>query len=244
MTGGPARRRLRRLGAAGSLALVLSGCSLVGLGDDGAGTSPASPTEATVDPLEVDSTFTTNGTFQAHDTARGLRDLDFVYTMYPTQATPRTGEWYPRGKKYFTFTFQAYDLAQQIRAPFATKRRVYLDTIKVTSRTITADGGRTERPYRLDAEAKEITLDPEPTGNRFGMLITSPKGAFELRNQVIGSMSEDTRGVELTFTAVVHAETSAGSGDYERRAIKQVVPISIFASDTPTRAARVPVDAG
>jgi hypothetical protein len=247
-----ARRSTRALARAQRVVMValcavlltggLSSCALLEGGDPST-PEPEAPTSASVSDLEVDSQFTRDGTFQSHIEVRGARDVDFVYTLYPTKATPRTNEWYPRGKKYFTWTFQAYDLARDLRDPFETKREVYLDRVRVTSRTITADGGRTQRPYRLDAEARDITFDPEPQATRYGMLITSPKGSFELRNQSIGTVSDDTRGVELRFSAVVHVETRAGSGDFVERTVTQVVPIAIFASDERTEAAPIPVDA-
>jgi hypothetical protein len=238
------RRPLVALAALG-LAVSLSGCSaiedLTGGGDDPveAESPAASATEAI-----YDSQFTRDGTFQSHVDIEGV---DFVYNIYPTKATPRTNEWYPRGKKYFSFTFGAYDLNRALRDPFATKRKVYLGNIKVTSKTILADGSRgTERPYKLDADAKTITFDPEPTQDpKYGMLITSPKGAFELRNQEIGEMSLDTRGVDMTFSATVWIQDSAGaSTSYQRHVIKQKVPMAIFESDEETVVAEIPIDAG
>lgn len=220
-------------------ALVLSGCGLL---DNG---SEPTPAETAPTPAErvYDSQFTRDGTFQSHIEVEGAKDVDFVYTLYPTKSTPRTNEWYPRGKKFFSFTFQAYDLAQGLRDPFRTKRKVYLDRIKVTSKTITSGGGRTERPYRLDAEARRITFDPEPLATRYGMLITSPKGAFELRNQAIEGTAPDTRGIDLLFTATVWIETAAGSGRFIERQVEQTVPIAIFESEEKTEVADIPVNA-
>ncbi len=65
-----------------------------------------------------DSQFTRDGTFQSHVVLPEAPDLDFVYTIYPTKSTPRTNEWYPKGGKFFSFTFQAYDLV-----PEAARRR-------------------------------------------------------------------------------------------------------------------------
>ncbi|MBS43911.1 MAG: hypothetical protein CMH83_12270 [Nocardioides sp.] len=243
--------RTRTGAAALALALLatplLSGCSALGIGgDSGDGAGVEAPTAAggaTEAALEVDSQFTDDGTFQSHLSIDGADGLDFVYTLYPTKATPRTNEWYPKGSKYFTFTFQAYDLSRKIRDPFATKREVYLDTIKVTSKTIT-DGSATKRPFKLKADAQKITWDPEPlTLDDYGMLITNPKGSFELRNNEIGDMADDTVGLELTFISKVWIETKAGSEDFVKRTVKQVVPIAIFASDTPTEAQKIPVDA-
>ncbi|WP_395694543.1 hypothetical protein [Nocardioides sp.] len=240
------RTRSRLSSAAAGLAglaataVLLSGCSAIdGLtGSDGSsqGASPSPSASETPYP----SQFTRDGTFQSHIEIDGM---DYVYTLYPTKSTPRTNEWYPKGNKYFSFTFQAYDLDQKIRDPFSTKRKVYLDRMQVQSDTVTYDGGKTEHPYKLDAEARKVTFDPEPVSTKYGMLITSPKGAFELRNQKIRPTSPDTKGIDLHFTATVYAEDSAGSDSYTKKVIKQKVPIAIFSSDEPTKAQSIPVDA-
>lgn len=229
--------------AAGMLlaaSVLLGGCSafdgLTG-SDDPSATPSASPT-ATETPYP--SQFTRDGTFQSHIEINGM---DYVYTLYPTKSTPRTNEWYPKGNKYFSFTFQVYDLNREIRDPFSTKRRAYLSRIQVDSATVTNDGGKVEHPYRLDAEAKQVTFDPEPLSTRYGMLITSPKGAFELRNQKIRPTSQDTRGIDLHFTATVWVQESPGSERFVKKVIRQKVPIAIFPSDKPTKAQSIPVDA-
>lgn len=230
-------RRGRTVALAGLLASVLlgSGCSY--FSDDAAEPeSSPSPTEEAVE----QSQFTRDGTFQSHIDVDGI---DFVYTLYPTKSTPRTNEWYPRGPKFFSFTFQGYDLDQGLRDPFATKRKIWLDRIKVTSSTVREGGGKSEHPYELDRVAKEITFDPEPLSNRYGMLVTSPKGAFELRNQRIAPTALDTREIILKFTATVWIAESAGSSSYEKQKIKQTVPITIFESDEKTEVADIPIDA-
>lgn len=217
---------------------VLTGCSVV---DGLTGPDPVAATTAPkAAPKIYDSQFTRDGTFQSHIRIDGL---DFVYTLYPTKSTPRTNEWYPRGNKFFSFTFQAYDLNRRIRAPFATKRKVYLDQIAVTSSTITLGGGHRQHPYHLDAVARRITFDPQPLATRYGMLVTSPKGAFELRNQRIRGTSQDTRGLNLDFTATVWVQDAPGSTHFTRREIRQRVPIAIFPSTKRTSVAKIPVDA-
>ncbi|MBB6628959.1 hypothetical protein H5V45_16660 [Nocardioides sp. KIGAM211] len=237
----PVRTRLASaLAGLVATSALLSGCSIVGIGtSDDPGSSKTSAVPSAT-PTPYDSQFTRDGTFQSHIEVNGL---DFVYTLYPTKSTPRTNEWYPRGNKFFSFTFQAYDLNRAIRDRFATKRKVYLSDIEVTSRTKTTGGGRTQHPYNLKAVAKEITFDPEPVTTRYGMIITSPKGAFELRNQKIGPTSLDTRGIDLLFTATVHIQTSPGSAKFYERKIRQTVPIAIFSSKKKTDVAQIPVDA-
>lgn len=220
---------------------LLSGCSIVGIGtNDDPSSSPTTAVPSAKATPYYDSQFTRDGTFQSHIKIDGV---DFVYTLYPTKSTPRTNEWYPRGNKFFSFTFQAYDLNRAIRAPFATKRKIYLSDIAVTSRTKTVDGGRTQHPYKLSAIAKNVTFDPEPLTTQYGMIITSPKGAFELRNQKIRPTSMDTRGIDLKFTATVHIQRAPGSASFYERKVRQSVPVAIFASKKPTEVAKIPVDA-
>jgi hypothetical protein len=218
-------------------ALLLSGCG--SLSEFGAkeSSTPATPTPSPTPTFS--SQFTRDGTFQSHVDVDGV---DFVYTIWPTKSTPRTNLWYPKGNKFFSFTFQAYDLDQELRDTFKTKRKVWLDRIRVESET-TTESGAVEWPYDLDATASRVTFDPQPVTSKRGMIITSPKGAFELRNQKIGTLAMDTRGLNLIFRATVHIQRSAGSRTYYRETIRQRVPIAIFASDSETKAAKIPVDA-
>ncbi|MET1062990.1 MAG: hypothetical protein ABWX71_08855 [Aeromicrobium sp.] len=218
-------------------ALLLSGCG--SLSEFGAreSSAPATPTPSPTPTFS--SQFTRDGTFQSHVDVDGV---DFVFTIWPTKSTPRTNLWYPKGNKFFSFTFQAYDLDQELRDAFKTKRKVWLDRIRVESET-TTESGAVERPYDLDATASRVTFDPQPVTSKRGMIITSPKGAFELRNQKIGTLAMDTRGLNLIFRATVHIQRSAGSRTYYRETIRQRVPIAIFASDSETKVAKIPVDA-
>ncbi|MCD9196865.1 hypothetical protein [Aeromicrobium wangtongii] len=237
MTSALHRRAKAAVVAVAALA-ALSACSLDTFSaskDEPAPTATPAPAPT----VFFDSQFTRDGTFQSHVDIDGV---DFVYTLYPTKSTPRTNEWYPAGNKYFSFTFQAYDLDRDLRDPFKTKRKVYLDRIEVESDTSTTSG-TVQSPYSLNAKAASITLDPEPLTSKYGMLITSPKGAFELRNQPIGDLAADTNGVNLTFRATVRIQRSPGSKSYTRETIRQKVPIAIFASDKPTEAVPIPVNA-
>ncbi|WP_341923841.1 hypothetical protein [Nocardioides psychrotolerans] len=222
------------------LAVALSGCSMLSGDNTDPAAEPSTSTSPTATETPYDSQFTRDGTFQSHIDINGV---DFVYTLYPTKSTPRTNEWYPKGNKFFSFTFQAYDLDRGLRDPYKTKRKVYLERIQVTSVTKTTKGRGTTTPYRLDAEARRITFDPEPLTTKYGMIITSPKGAFELRNQKIRPVPLDTRGIDLMFTATVWVQESAGSDRFTKREIKQTVPIAIFESTKPTKVARIPVNA-
>lgn len=245
-------RRAPLLATILAASLLLTACS--SSSDDEPKAEASATPSATATPVEQ-TQFTRDGTFQSHVDVDGI---DFVYTLYPTKSTPRTNEWYPQGKKYFTVTLTAYDLDRRLRDPFKTKRRVFLDRIRATSTTSTTasgddssagtddttDGSTAAEPYRLSAKAEKITFDPEPQkSKRYGMLITSPKGSFELRNQYIGTVSADTREVTLSFAATVWIQNEAGEKGYYSEVVRQDVPITIFASKQATKAADIPIDA-
>ncbi|MCH1866220.1 hypothetical protein [Nocardioides sp. CFH 31398] len=242
--------RLRTRLALGALlaatAVATSSCGLVDTAAGLVGGDPqpaAAAPEAAPDPIA--SEFTRDGTVQKHLSVRGEDDIDVVLTMYPTARTPRTHEWFAKGGKYFTYTIQAFDTSRGERDPFDSKREVYLGDVDVTSTVVGADGKadrRAREPYRLDAEARDVTLDPEPAGNADGMLITSPKGSFELQDQKLGSVPAGSRGVTLSFDATVYVETTAGSDDVVRRTISTDVPVAIFAFDERTRSDKVTRD--
>ena len=216
--------------------LTLSACSpLTDARDD----LPA-PTSPVVAPMPFNSEFSRDGTYQSHIR---IDDIDFVFTIWAAKATPRMAEWYPKGDKYFSFTFQGYDTRREMRDPFSTKRLVWLERVQVTSRTTTGSG-TTESPYTLDEWAPDVTFDPQArTAGRRGMLITSPKGAFELRNQVLKDMADDTQGVTLDFRAVVHVQQRRGSNRYAQHEVTLQIPVAIFASEYATRPQPVPFNA-
>lgn len=232
-------RRLAGIAAAAVALVALTGCGSLGDFNPASDNQTSAPTPTPTPTPTFDSQFTRDGTFQSHVDIDGV---DFVYTLYPTKSTPRTNLWFPRGNKFFSFTFQAYDLDQDLRDKFSTKRKVWLDRIQVESET-TTESGAIERPFELNSRAYRITFDPQAVRSKYGMLITSPKGAFELRNNKIGTLAPDTRGLNLIFRADVHIQRSAGSDSYYSETIRQKVPIAIFASDKATEVARIPVDA-
>lgn len=231
----PIRRATGALTAVVLALLVLSGCSLPGTKHAAAPTATATKSPVQLFP----SQFTEDGTFQSHI---NRNNLDFVYTLFANKATPRTNLWFARGSKYFSFSLTVYDLDRGLRSPFATKRKVWLSHIRATSTTVRPGHG-SQSPYHLDAVARRITFDPQPLSNGYGMLITSPKGAFELRNQRIGSMAVGTRGVTLHFTATVHVQVSPGSTHYRTMTISQSVPITIFPGTARTAVKHIPIDA-
>jgi hypothetical protein len=240
----------RRTVAAAALTLVLplvASCSFGGsradTGSSGTGagdevTTAADPyqTHSKID--EVYSAFTRDGTFETHTSPTGMV---FVLTVYPTKATPRTHEWYPQGNKYFTFTFQAYDLDKALRDPFTTKRKAYLEHVEVSSSSNSASG---LSPYTLDADPLDITLDPTPLqSKKYGQMILSPKGSLEVRNQAIGDLPEDTTQVTLSFKFTVWVQEKAGETTSTKKVVEEKMPIFIYKSETPTRVLPIAIDA-
>jgi len=240
----PSRRPRRLLAAAAlsaALVTVLGACTSPPSDGSGEGSTTA-PVIPSATAVPFNSEFSRDGTFQSH---AKIDDIDFVFTIWAAKATPRMQQWHAKGDKYFSFTFQGYDTLRRLRDPFRTKRRVWLDRIRITSETTTTSGA-VEAPYGLDAWAPDITFDPEArTHGKLGMLITSPKGAFELRNQRLGDLADDTQGVTLTFTATVHIQESAGAKRFVEQQITQVIPIAMFPSSDgePTRPQPVPYNA-
>lgn len=220
-----------------SFILAASACSL--LPEENREES-ATATSPSVAPMPFNSEFSRDGTYQSHIR---IDDVDFVFTIWAAKATPRMAEWHPKGDKYFSFTFQGYDTRREMRAPFATKRLIWLERVQVTSRTTTSSG-LVESPYSLDEWAPDVTFDPQArTAGRKGMLITSPKGAFELRNQVLKGMADDTQGVTLDFRAVVHLQQRRGANAYRTHEVTLQIPVAIFASEYATRPQPVPFNA-
>ncbi|MBM9461434.1 hypothetical protein JK386_16140 [Nocardioides sp. zg-536] len=221
------------------LALGLAACTAQEA-EPGAAPSETGAVAPAPAPVKFNSEFSRDGTFQSHIEMDGV---DFVFTIWSAKTTPRMQEWYAKGDKYFSFTFQAYDTRQRLRDPFRTKRRVWLERVQISSQTTTKSGG-SESPYNIDEYAPDITFDPEArTRKGKGMLITSPKGAFELRNQAIKDMADDTEGITLTFRATVHIQEQARSKKYTAREVTQVLPIAIFESEFATRPQPVPYNA-
>lgn len=231
------RRRALAGTAVATLTLVLAGCRFPGLPQSPSTPGASTSASAAADP-GANVQFTHDGTYQSHT---GYDGVDFVLTAYPSKQTPRTHEWYARGKKYFNWTFQAYDLRVPLRAPFESKRKVYLDTVRVTS-TLTprrgAGGG-----YHVSARAQRITFDPQPATGPHGMLITSPKGSLELRNQFIPTLPMGTTRITLHFRLVAWVEGTPTSPAYTKHVISEQIPIEIYPGRTRTVAANVPVDA-
>jgi hypothetical protein len=212
------------------VAVGLAGCStftpLLGtpLGaqtvqDDVAASTPA-PT--TTSGLVFDSVFTDMGSI--HPTVSIGERLDLELDMWTEQ---KTHEWSTDGDKRFSFVINVYDSAVPATATFESKRRVYMSNISVTATTSTTSGASVS-PFVLDTDPLLVTLDPEALRSEHGLLITSPKGGFQLESNAIGDLSADTYGVLLDFALTISTENTAGGGQYSTQVVHIPVPVAIF----------------
>jgi hypothetical protein len=211
--------------AAGLLALSLTSCSASGglFGDNPMAVAQVEPTTvATSAPLEYNSVFTDMGSI--HPTAMIGNQLELELDMWTEQ---KTHEWYPDSEKLFSFVVNVYDQTVPADAPFASKRLVYMSNLTVTA-TTTTTSGNVETPLVLNVDPVAVTLDPEALRSDYGLLITSPKGGFQLESNAIGEVAADTEGLSLDFAMTISSESAPGSGVYVTQPVHQLVPVAIF----------------
>lgn len=195
-----------------------------------------------------DSQFTKNGVSNIY---KNIDGIDYVLSIFPSQTNPRSDLWYPKGDKQFTFTFQTYDLAQPLDAPYATKRMTYLRGVSISSVLTLADteeGDNAEQTmssdFNISGLGQDLTFDPEPwVEGDLGMRIASPKGVFEMHRQTIGDLPADAIGITLHFKFNVNAQRTAGEPEFDSQQIDIDVPIGITKSNKETPTRTVPVDA-
>ncbi|MGD8194718.1 hypothetical protein ACEXQB_009510 [Herbiconiux sp. P18] len=254
----PRKRLILRLvgaGAAIATAVALSGCSTImpllgvqptqapGAAGASAGSTSADSTatdlsaNTTDQALQFASVFTDMGS--VHPTVDIADKLQLRLDVWTEQ---KTHDWTPMADKRFSFVIGVYDNKVAPEAPFDQKRRVYMSNITVTAKTTTASG-TVETPYALNTDPLKITLDPEALRSEqgLGLLITSPKGGFQLESQQIGVVADDTQGLMLDFAFQVSFETAPLANTYMTQVVHQYVPVAIFseadvaaAKTTPT----------
>jgi hypothetical protein len=265
---------LRSAGIAAALATVvaLSGCSTImpffgiqptapgaagAAGSAGAGAGAGTTADSTTADLGAN---TTDGSLQfasvftdmgsVHPTVDIADQLQLKLDVWTEQ---KTHDWTPMADKRFSFVIGVYDNKVPAEAPFDQKRRVYMSNITVTAKTTTVSGA-VETAYNLNNDPLKITLDPEALRSEqgLGLLITSPKGGFQLESQQIGVVSDDTLGMMLDFAFQVSYETAPLANTYMTQVVHQYVPVAIFseadavaakATPTPT-ATPTPIPAG
>ncbi|GAA2221720.1 hypothetical protein GCM10009851_00230 [Herbiconiux moechotypicola] len=198
-------------------------------------TSGTTSDSATSAELQFASVFTDMGS--VHPTVDIADQLALQLDVWTEQ---KTHDWTPLADKRFSFVIGVYDNRVPAEASFDQKRRVYMSNITVTAQTTTASG-TVETPYTLNTDPIKVTLDPEAlrSDQGLGLLITSPKGGFQLESQQIGVLAGDTQGVMLDFAMQISYENAPLSNTYTTQVVHQYVPIAIFseaaaAAATPT----------
>jgi hypothetical protein len=208
------------------VALALGGCStfapLLGTDTVQQNVSVATPTPSATSELVFDSVFSDMGSI--HPSLTIGPQLELELDMWTEQ---KTHEWTTDGDKLFSFVINVYDGAVPAEAPFETKRHVYMSNIAVTATTSTTSGASVS-PFVLDTDPVLVTLDPEALRSDKGLLITSPKGGFQLESNQIGQLSPDTYGVVLDFAMTISSEAAAGGGVYTTQVVHIPVPVAIF----------------
>jgi hypothetical protein len=214
------------VGGLAAVALGLTGCSsimpLMGTQPVPQNVAVTTPTPSAAPELVFDSVFTDMGSI--HPAQMIGADLELQLDMWTEQ---KTHEWYTDGDKLFSFVINVFDTAVAADAPFATKRQVFMSNISVMATTETSSGASVS-PFVLDTDPTLVTLDPEALRSDKGLLITSPKGGFQLESNQIGELSDDTYGVTLDFAMTISSESIAGSGAYTTQIVHVPVPVAIF----------------
>ena len=236
---------LRTLGVGVALAttVALSGCSTImplfgiqptpGAASSSTSTDTSATTADTAG-LQFASVFTDMGS--VHPTLDLANQLQLKLDVWTEQ---KTHDWTPLADKRFSFVIGVYDNSVSADTTFDKKRRVYMSNISVTAKTTTASGA-VETPYTLNTDPIAVTLDPEAlrSDQGLGLLITSPKGGFQLESQQIGVLANDTQGLMLDFAMQVSFESAPLSNLYQTQVVHQYVPVAIFseavAAATPT----------
>jgi len=186
------------------------------------GVSTTTVPTPTATPLVYDSVFSDMGSI--HPKVKLANKLELELDMWTEQ---KTHEWYPDSEKLFSMVISVFDTNVSESASFAKKRKVYMSNLRVTA-TTTTTSGLVENPFVMNVNPVKVTLDPEALRSMKGLLITSPKGGFQLQSNKIGSLAADTTGLVLDFAMTVSTQASGGSKNYTTQVIHQMVPVAIF----------------
>lgn len=196
-------------------------------------TTPANPATESALP-SVCGNYTFDSVFSAYGSVHYTLLLADQLTLYLDMYTEqKTHEWFPSTKKDLSFTIRVVDSSVPLRAKFALKRRVYMGQITIDATTQNAAGQSGINAYSLNADPRAVTLDPEALQDKvYGLLITQPKGGFELDHIVLKAMPSDTVGFNMNFTMQLSAETVHGSKKYATHLYSVTLPVAVFSPST------------
>jgi hypothetical protein len=249
------RRLLRRIvtaAAATSLVASLAACDAIQLFPGQSDNNPAPQTSQTPAPTQTCGNYAFDSVFSAygsvHYTLLLADKLTFYLDMFTEQ---KTHDWFPSADKHLSFVLKVVDSRVPIRAKFAEKRRVFMGQLQIDAVTKKQDGSTGPTAYSLHTnDPLSITLDPEALHSRqYGLLVTSPKGGFELDQIKLDAMPDDTIGFDMDFTFQLSTETKAGSGKFATHLYTATIPVAVFSQATQnessscaTTATLAPVD--
>ncbi|MCU1405907.1 MAG: hypothetical protein JWQ43_2210 [Glaciihabitans sp.] len=218
--------RAGSVAAVGLITVSLAGCSsggfIFGASPLAESTPTATPTPtATVAPFE--SEFSDMGS--VHPVSIVGPQLELNLDLWTEQ---KTHEWTNDGEKMFSTVINVIDQSVPADAAFALKRQVFMSNVTVTATPVDADGEAGTAMTLLNIDPVAATLDPEALKSDYGLLITSPKGGFQLESTDLGELDDDVTGVVLDFAMTITSETAGGSAVYAQQVVAQTVPIAIY----------------
>jgi hypothetical protein len=225
--------RVGTIAIVGLMAASLSGCAAVGsvFGLVPASEVTATPTPtATVAPFE--SEFTDMGA--VHPASLIGTSLNLNLDMWTEQ---KTHEWTANSEKLFSLVIDALDTTVPAEAAFALKRQVFMSNVTVTGTPVTADGTEGTPIPLINVDPIAATLDPEALRSVYGLLITSPKGGFQLESTDIGPLEDGVTGIIIDVKMTITAESAGGSAAYAAQVVEQQIPVAIFTDAEAAKAA-------
>jgi len=209
--------------------LTLTGCSIgmpfsVGESPIAAAQAAATstPTPTPTPELVFNSEFSDMGS--VHPSTLIGDELDLTLDMWTEQ---KTHDWTASSEKLFSFVINVFDNKVPADATFANKRTVYMSKLVVTATTST-DSGTSSTPFVLNVDPVAATLDPEAIRSEYGLLITSPKGGFQLESNAINQLPDDTNGLNLDFAMTITSEAASGTKNFIQQEVHISVPVAIF----------------
>jgi len=227
--------RVGSVAAVGILALSLAGCStggmLFGESSSASETTPTPTPTATTIPFE--SEFTDMGS--VHYPTMVAAQLQLDLDMWTEQ---KTHEWTADSDKLYSIVINVTDLTVPATAAFATKRQVFMSNLSISYVPTMANGDKGSSVPLLTVNPVTATLDPEALrSDQYGLLITSPKGGFQMESNEIGDLADDVTGITLSFAMTITAESAGGSNTYITQPFVTPVEVAIFTEEDAAQAA-------
>ncbi|GGH39790.1 hypothetical protein GCM10010921_11290 [Microbacterium album] len=138
----------------------------------------------------------------------------------------RAAEWTAEIPKAFGYAVNVYDHLVDEKAVLADKRRAYLSSVAINSRT-SQGSGQVASPLQFSADPRALVPRDTLRSER-GLLLNSYQGGFLVPQTRLGELPADTYGVTLEFALTVEVEDSVGEGSaFGQQTVYEYVPIAI-----------------